>query len=428
MKDACKLTATDAGAAIRNGELTPRVLANACLERIGRREAETGAWEVLDGSRIDEQLAKLEQVPGPERGLLHGIPVGIKDVYDTADLPTAYGSAIYEGHRPAWDAAAVARLRAAGAVILGKTVTTEFAYWKAGKTRNPHDHSRTPGGSSSGSAAAVADFMVPLATGTQTVASTMRPAAFCGIVGFKPTLGRISTAGIKTLAGSLDTVGMFARCVPDVALIGGVMAGRADWVAARAAAMPPVVAFARTPEWDQVSAAGIAVVEDAARMLEAAGATLSTGSAPAAFATLADDQNQVLAFEAARDFSSEWRHHRALVSPQLSELIEEGLLLSPADYETAQAHRLECMAALDGLFGGADILLAPSALGEAPPLAEGTGDPLMSRAWTLLGLPSISLPAGTGPAGLPLGLQLAARPGRDASLLAAAQWIEERLA
>lgn len=428
MKNPNSLTATAACKAIRDGDLTPQALAAACLERIGQREAEVGAWEVTDPAFVEKQLAALEQVSLPERGPLHGIPVGIKDVYDTAELPTAYGSPIYQGHQPAWDAAAVARLRAAGAVILGKTVTTEFAYWKAGKTRNPHDLSRTPGGSSSGSAAAVADFMVPLATGTQTVASTMRPAAFCGIAGFKPGAGRISTAGIKPLAGSLDTAGMFARCAGDLALIGGVMAGRQDWIGVQMSDTAPSIGMMRSPEWEQVSAEGIAGVEQAAETLEAAGATLSAGAVPGSFSQLADVQNTVLAFEAARDFSSEWRNHRALLSPQISELIEEGLALSPARYESAQACRAASIAALEDLFGGASFLLAPSALGEALPREEGTGDPLMSRAWTLLGLPSISLPIGTGPSGMPLGLQIAARPGQDVSLLAAAQWIEGRLA
>ena len=428
MTDPGKLTATNASLAIRNGELTPEALVSACLERIGQREAEVRAWEVIEQPLIDEQLAALEQVPETERGALHGIPVGIKDIYDTIDLPTAYGSPIYKGHQPTWDAAAVARLRAAGAIILGKTVTTEFAYWKAGKTRNPHDLSRTPGGSSSGSAAAVADFMVPFATGTQTVASTMRPAAFCGVAGFKPSAGRISTAGIKPLAGSLDTVGMFARRVCDLALIGGVMAGRKDWIEARTSDASPAIAMMRTPEWDQVSTESIADVEKAAEKVKRAGASLISGAAPASFFQLAEVQNVVLAFEVARDFSSEWRHHRSALSPQICELIEEGLALSPTAYESAQSSRAAAIASLDDLFAGADFLFAPSALGEAPLLEEGTGDPLMSRAWTLLGLPSINLPLGTGPTGLPLGLQIAARPGHDASLLAAAQWIEKRLA
>jgi len=424
MSEPNQMSASALASAIAEGALSPETVVESCLARISAREDEVGAWVTLDRDQIARELSRIAAIPGSARGPLFGVPVGIKDVYDTADLPTAYGSQIYADHRPAWDAATVARLRAAGAVILGKTITTEFAYWKAGKTRNPHDASRTPGGSSSGSAASVADYMVPLATGTQTVASTMRPAAFCGIVGFKPGFGRISTTGIKTLAGSLDTVGAFARTVPDVALLASVLAGRADWLTDQGGTAPPVMKMARSPDWDAVTPPGIAAIEQTAKTLEAGGATLITGDVPDGFAPLSTIQNTVLAFEAARDFSSEWLDHRSLISPELTGLIEQGLAIPATDYEAALAVRAECAASLDHLFGEADVLLAPSAVGEAPVLSEGTGDPIMSRAWTLLGLPTISLPCGAGPDGLPLGLQIAARPGKDRQLLAAAAWFE----
>ncbi len=422
-----KLDARSGAESIARGDITAAELAAACLARIDERESVVGAWQILDRGLVESQVKRLDGLAKEARGPLHGLPVGIKDIYDTCDMPTAYGSEIYAGNRPVWDAAAVARLRAAGAVILGKTVTTEFAYWKAGKTRNPHDASRTPGGSSSGSAAGVADFMMPLAIGSQTVASTMRPASYCGVVGFKPSFGRISLAGVKPLAGSLDTAGVFARTVADAALIAGVMAGRDDWTG-ETGPEKPSLRVARTPDWDQVSPEALLVFESAVSLLRSAGAGVSDSDAPDPFKPLSTVQNTVLAFEAAREFSSEWLHHRARLSSQISELIEEGLAIEPDRYERAVSARRVALETIDELFAGADVLLAPSTLGEAPPIEDGTGDPLMSRAWTLLGLPSITLPCGKGPAGLPLGLQVAARPGRDHDLIAAAKWIEAQLA
>lgn len=427
MQKANALTALKAARQIAKGTLTPQALLEACLERIAARP-EIEAWAALDASQNEQEIARINAIPTDRRGPLFGVPVGIKDIYDTADLPTAYGSPVYKGHRPAWDAAAVARLRAAGAVILGKTVTTEFAYWKAGETRNPHDLSRTPGGSSSGSAAGVADFMVPLATGSQTVASTIRPAAYCGIVGFKPSYGLISLTGVKTLASSLDTAGVFGRSVADVALLAGVMAGRKGWFRNTSAKQPPRLRLAPTADWDQVSPEGVEAVRQAASVCEAGGARVDESPPPSAFADLSRHQNTVLAFEAARDLASEWHHHGSQLSPQISELIEEGLAIGPEDYDAARGARQSCLGNLDALFGDAEVLLAPSTTGEAPLFEDGTGDPLMSRAWTLLGLPSLTLPCGTGPSGLPLGLQLAARPGSDGELLRIGRWIEARLA
>jgi Asp-tRNA(Asn)/Glu-tRNA(Gln) amidotransferase A subunit family amidase len=423
----CRLDASACEQAIAREEITPEELVSACLVRIGEREAEIGAWHFLDHSMIHTQLKRLEKIDRPSRGALHGIPVGVKDIYDTFDMPTGYGSDIYEGHRPAWDAAAVARLRAAGAVVLGKTVSTEFAYWKAGKTRNPHDTERTPGGSSSGSAAAVADLMVPLAIGSQTVASTIRPASYCGIVGFKPSYGRISMAGVKPLAASLDTAGVFARSVWDAGLIASAMAGRSDWLDTTATDTPPAIRLARTPDWDKATNEAVGAVETAASALEKEGASVADCDAAEGFAHLSTVQNTILCFEAAREFSYEWRCHRDQLSEQISGLIEDGLAIAPGDYETAAEVRLRATASVDALFGRAEVLLAPSTTGEAPLAEEGTGDPLMSRAWTLLGLPSLTLPFGKGPADMPLGLQIAARPRRDRNLLSAARWIEARL-
>jgi len=247
------------------------------------------------------------------------------------------------------------------------------------------------------------------------------------VVGFKPSFDRISVAGIKPFAGSLDTAGTFARTVSDAALIASVMARRDDWSGQGAESGTPSLRLARTPDWNHVTAEGISAVETAANRLQAEGAKLSDSAAPDMFAPLSGAQNTVLAYEAAREYASEWHHHRDRLSSQIITLIEEGLSIPPDAYEKALAQRMQALSSIEDLFGGADILLAPSAVGEAPLLKQGTGDPIMSRAWTLLGLPSISLPCGTGPSGLPLGLQIAARPGKDREVITAAQWIEARL-
>jgi len=410
------------------GATTPRELARACRARIELREDAVGAWQALDWDFVERQIAALPDRPRDGSAPLWGLPVGVKDLFDTADLPTGYGSAIYDGHRPAADAAAVARLRACGAVVLGKTVSTEFAFWRPGKTRNPLDLAHSPGGSSSGSAAAVADHMVPLALGTQTAASTIRPAAYCGIVGFTPSRGLISLAGIKALANSLDTVGVFGRSVADCGLLAGALSRRPAMIDVRAPDRPPVLAMLRSPDWDKVSHACLAAVENAADTLAAAGATVRRGDTPAPFAPLTETQTTIMAYEAARELAFERAVHFERLSEPLKTLLLQGEGTDLEAYDRARAVGARCRAALDELFGGADALLAPSAPSVAPRFEDGTGDPVMSRAWHLLGLPALSVPCGTDSAGLPFGLQIAGRPGEDAALLSVALWIEERLA
>lgn len=407
----------------------PEALADLIHIAAAQGEDRIAAWEVLDHTAIIDQARRLMARPDWQDLPLAGVAVGVKDIFDTADFVTAYGSPIYAGNRPAQDAAAVAALRAAGAILPGKTVTTEFAYWKAGKTRNPHDPDRSPGGSSAGSAAAVSAGMVPLAIGSQTAASTIRPAAYCGIVGFKPSLHRISLAGVKGLAGSMDTAGCFARTVEDVALLASVLAGRPDWRdPAASGAPPPRLHLAIAPEWDQAAPWMRAAIDGIADALAGAGAMVTRAAAPAAFAPLAQVQARLMAAEAARDLASEaYAHHDSLSEP-LQALIAAGQDMSPEQQEADYAARDAALAQLDALFAGADILVAPSALDEAPRFADGTGSPDLCRAWTLLGLPSITLPAGLGPSGLPMGLQLAALPGRDRALLQAASWVAPQLA
>ncbi len=399
-----------------------------CRDKIESRDPEVLAWKALDWGFVDRQIDALATWPIKKRGALFGLPVGVKDIFDTADLPTGYGSAIYEGHQPDADAAAVARLRAAGAIILGKTVSTEFAYWKAGPTRNPLNLARTPGGSSSGSVAAVAEGMVPLAIGSQTAASTIRPAAYCGIVGFKPTRGLISLAGVKALSNSLDTVGVFAKDVAGAGLLSGVLAGRPSLMAPVDSVSPPRLALRTSPEWDKVAPSALDAVKNAAALAARHGADVTTDAVPSAFADLADIQTSMMAYEAARELANEHRCHFNALSQPLRDLLVQGESISAAAYDDGCRQRDECLAEIDSLFGDADALLAPSTLDEAPLFDEGTGDPIMSRAWTLLGLPSITLPCGTGENGLPLGLQIAARPRHDDKLLAIATWFEKLLA
>lgn len=422
--DITRLSATEMRAALSEGRISPRDVAEAYRNRIQQREAKVHAFAQIDWNYVDKQIKALRTQPS-DNGPLWGLPIAIKDLFDTVDLPTSYGSDIYAGHRPPWDAAAVARLRAAGAVILAKTVTTEFAWRRAAKTKNPHDPRFTPGGSSSGSAAAVADRMAPLALGTQTAGSVIRPAAFCGVVGFKPTYGLISLAGVKALSHSMDTAGTFGRTVADASLLAGVLAGRLDWVAQKPLKKPPKFAAVRAPEWDLVSKPAMSAFEMAAETL--------IGEAPPKrkvlklFAGLADDHIRIVAYEAARELAHESRLHAERLSPILRGLLEDGASITASAYAEALIVRDQCIARLDELFGDADVLMAPSALGEPPRIEEGTGDPILSRAWTLLRLPTITIPIATGPNKLPLGLQLAARPGDDARLLAAAAWAEHKL-
>ena len=420
-----QLAATVAVRRIAAGELTSERLVRACLERIAERDADVGAWEHLDPEAALAQAR--DRDTSPPLGPLHGVPVGVKDIIDTADLPTGYGSPIWRGHRPARDAACVALVRAAGGVVLGKTVTTELAYFAPGRTANPHNLAHTPGGSSSGSAAAVADHMVPVALGTQTAGSIIRPAAFCGVVGYKPSFGTISRSGVMPFAESLDTVGAFGGGVADAALLASVAAGRPDLLVPDTPGPVPRVGVYRTAAWELLTAASQQAVTDAARRLALAGADVSDATLPAWFAELPGAQATVMAFEAARSFAPELREHGARLSPRLRALLDEGAGRKPAEYlealGLAQAGRDE----LAALFERHDLVLTPSAPGAAPPGLETTGDPVFNRTWTLLGTPCVHLPTATDD-GLPVGVQLVGRPGDDGRFLAMAAWAERRLA
>ncbi len=418
MVDPHALTATEAAARIRAGKLASETLVQACLERIADRDPALRAWAHTDPDRaLAEARARDAEEP---RGPLHGVPVGVKDLIDTADLPTEYGTPVYAGHRPARDAVSVARLREAGAVILGKTVTTEFALFHPGPTRNPHDPARTPGGSSSGSAAAVADRHVPVAFGTQTAGSIARPAAFCGVWGFKPTFGRLSTTGIKPIAPSLDTLGPLARGVDDLALCAGVLAGDgAAWPVTE----PARIGFARTYEWEQAAESTRAALDGLATDL-----ALVTVDLPEPFAGLVAAQRRVMHREAAVHLAAERREHEARLSPRLLEVLDEGAALSDRDRDDGLDLARRCRDLLADVLADVDALVVPSVAGEAPPGLDATGDPLFCRAWTLLGTPAVEVPGLVGPAGLPLGVQVVAAPGRDDLALGAARWLGQALA
>jgi Asp-tRNA(Asn)/Glu-tRNA(Gln) amidotransferase A subunit family amidase len=350
------------------------------------------------------------------------VPIGIKDVIDTFDMPTEMGSPIYRGHRPTADAACVALLRAAGGVILGKTVTCEFAGVTPGATTNPHDEARTPGGSSSGSAAAVADCMVPIALGTQTGGSVLRPASYCGVIGYKPTYNAVSRVGVKAAAEGLDTLGLIARSLDDIALVRAVLLGRAP-APVPAVTVAPRIGLTRTHLWDLAQPETVAAVEDAAERLNEAGAAIMDVKLPEAFAELAQAREVVNDCERAVAMADEWHRHRDLISERLRKIIQRGLDALPRDYAPAVRLAERCRGDFDAVFGAADVLLAPCVRGEAPEGLHYTGDPSFQALWTLLHAPTLTLPTAIGPNGLPVGIQLIGRRHDDDRLLAASKWI-----
>lgn len=428
MKALHTLGATEAARLIAAGTITSEALVKSCLERIEAREADVQAWAFLDPDAALRQARAADAQPA--RGLLHGLPIAVKDLIDTVDLPTSYGSPIYVGHQPAWDAPCVALARAAGGVILGKTVTTEFAVMQPNKTRNPRDIRHTPGGSSSGSAAAVADSMVPLAFGTQTAGSIIRPAAYCGAVGYKPSHGTINRVGVKALSDILDTVGTIARSVPDAALLAAAVSGRRSLLVDEegAASSIPRIGICRTHEWPQALPETVRSLESAARSLGVAGAAVKEVALPAAFAGLVAAQIDVMFHQQAASLAWERLAHWEKISARLQGILEEGLQVTVERFDAAAALARDCRRALKDVFGDVDVLLAPSAPGAAPEGLGMTGDPVFNRMWTLLHVPCVNLPVGATSSGLPVGLQVVGRVGDDARTLAVAHWIHRRLA
>ncbi|WP_280152299.1 amidase [Piscinibacter sp. XHJ-5] len=405
--------------AIAARELSVQALAEALIERSRSLDPSLRAWAWFDEARARAAARALDrQAP---RGPLHGVPIGVKDIIDTAGIPTAYGSAIYRDHVPGVDAACVALARAGGAWVLGKTVSAELANMTPGPTRHPRDARHTPGGSSSGSAAAVAAGLVPLALGTQTAGSVIRPAAFCGVVGYKPSTGRIPRAGVKGNAESLDEVGIFARSVGDAALLSSCLAMPAE---PAAQAFAPRVAWTLTSRADALSDDSADMLAATLRRLSAAGAQVSELAWPPGWDTLFDAHFTVQWFETARALEPEWLYRRTQLSPGLVRMLAQGRRIAGDDYRRAREAAATGRAALGDIFAAVDVILAPAAAGAAPRGLRSTGDPLFSRPWQLLGCPCIALPVRDDIRGLPLGVQLIGRPGGDARLLAAAAWVE----
>jgi Asp-tRNA(Asn)/Glu-tRNA(Gln) amidotransferase A subunit family amidase len=426
MTEASALTAIEAARQIAAGQLGAATLVAAYLDRIDAREDIVGAWQHLDRERA---LATARQRDTePPRGPLHGIPIAVKDLIDTADLPTAYGSPIYRGHRPAADAACVALARAAGAVVLGKTVTTEFAAFTPGKTANPRNLAHTPGGSSSGSAAAVADSMAPLAFGTQTAGSVIRPAAYCGCVGYKPSFGLLSRAGIKTLADSLDTLGLFARNVRDAAFLAGVLAERPALRRLALPQRPPRFGLYRTAMWDEAEPATAAALDRARAALDEAGAAVEELAIMPEHRSLNAAQDKIMGYEMVQALAYERLERSAELSPRLAQLLDAGLSVGAEEYDDACTEAAAARAGLSRLFANCDAVLVPAAPGEAPAGLGYTGDPVFNRMWTLLGTPCVTVPAQWAENGLPTGIQLVGRIRDDARLMAAAAFLERALA
>ena len=435
------LTAAEAARKIRSGLLTSEELVESCLEQIRAFEPKVLAWQFLDEAHALAQARALDERKrnGEPLGPLHGVPVGVKDIIDTADMPTENGTVLHKGRTPRDDAGVVTQLRAAGAVILGKTVTTECAYFNPGKTRNPHNPEHTPGGSSSGSAAAVAASMVPLALGSQTAGSVIRPAAFCGVYGFKPTHGLIPRHGILQLSRTLDHVGLFARGIDDLALLLEQLQGyderdpdtrpraRVDYqrISNEEPPLEPMFAFIKTPHWERTDPD---LKEAYAELQEALGPQIEEVELFPSAAEGWDWQRTIMEAEMSSNLEPLWLAGKDKLSERLRGLMERGRETRVVDYQRTLRRLAPTIESFDELFRERyDAILTPPALGTAPKGLGATGDPAFCVLWTLLGMPAITLPLMQGANGLPLGVQLVGRKGYDARLLRTARWLEKKV-
>lgn len=435
------LSATDAARAIRDGAISAEQLTEACLARVREVDDAVQAWAFLDPEHALRQARELDaqRRQGGPTGPLHGVPVAVKDIIDTGDMPTEDGTVLHAGRTPSRDAAVVAALRAAGAVVFGKTVTTELATYAPGKTRNPHNPQHTPGGSSSGSAAAVAAGMVPLALGSQTNGSVIRPASFCGVYGFKPTHGLIPRTGVLKLSRTLDHVGAFARSVEDVALLAeqlvGYDVGDPD---TRVRARPPLVdtagteppllpqlAFIKGPVWGRATEE----TRDAfAELVAALGERVFEIDLGDSAQRALEDHRTIMEAEMAANLDLEWERGRDRISASLRSQLERGRQATALDYQRACARIPRLNDGFDDIFERCEAIVTPAAAGTAPQGLDSTGDPAFCTLWTLCGMPALSLPLMRGANGLPLGVQLVGPRGGDARLLRTARWMVSRLA
>ena len=436
-----ELSAAEAIGKLRNGEIASEELVQACLDRIDEVDGEIEAWAHLNPEYALDQARTLDarrQAGGPV-GPLHGIPVGIKDIFDTDCLPTENGTVLNSGRQPMENCRVVSLLMEAGAVIMGKTVTTELAVYGPGKTKNPHNPGHTPGGSSSGSAAAVAAYMVPLAVGSQTNGSVIRPAAYCGVVGFKPTHGLIPRTGVLRLSDVLDTIGVFARSVEDAAMIAELLVAydpgdkdtraRARPPLAETAAgeppMPPMLTFAKTAVWDQADKE----TQDAfVELKELLGGVCDDLDLPEPFEHAVEQHGKIMNADLAKNLGAYYEHGKDRLSEVLREKIEEGQKTLAVDYNRAVDGREFLNDGLAGVFDRYDAIITPATVGEAPAGLDSTGNPIFNSLWTYCGTPAVTLPLMEGPNGLPVGVQLIGRRGDDARLLRTARWLVDRVA
>jgi Asp-tRNA(Asn)/Glu-tRNA(Gln) amidotransferase A subunit family amidase len=435
------LSATDAARSIREGSISSVELVQACLARINEVDKNVQAWAFLDSECALKQANAADELrlSGRSIGPLHGIPIGIKDIFDTADMPTENGSVLHAGRAPVRDATAVSLLRAAGAVIMGKTVTTEFAYFSPGKTRNPHNFEHTPGGSSSGSAAAVASGMAPLALGSQTNGSTIRPASYCGVIGFKPSHGLISRHRVSALSRTLDHVGLFARTIEDIALLGEQLIGydEADpdtrpmarlplvAIAAEEPPLTPMFAFVKTPMWER---ADDDTREGFAELIEELGTAVEEVELFPSALEAWELHQTIMSAEMAFNLEREYRNGAYQLSDKLRNQIEQGRRVRAIDYQRALARIEPIHSSFVELFEQrCDAIVTPAAAGPAPKGLENTGDPSFCTLWTLCGMPSISLPLMQAKNGLPIGVQLVGPHGGDARLLRTARWLTAKV-
>jgi len=426
---------------IRDGVITSVELVQACLARVREVDGQIQAWAFLDPEHALAQARAADEyrMSGQPTGALHGVPVGIKDIIDTADMPTENGSVLHAGRTPSRDASVVSLLRAAGAIVMGKTVTTEFATRTPGKTRNPHNPAHTPGGSSSGSAAAVAAGMVPLALGSQTTGSTIRPASYCGVFGFKPTHGLVPRHGMFQLSRTLDHVGLFARSLEDIALLLGELAAHDERdpdsrprarvpyrdVAAQEPPLAPMFAFLKTPLWDRVDPDAREAFEE---LVDHLGGRVEEIELVVSIDEVLEWQRAIGGAEMAISLRREWDNGRDKLSPALRSRIEHGRAVRAVDYLGARASIPELAASLTELFEQRyDAILTPAAFGTAPAGLESTGDPAFCALWTLCGMPALSVPLMQSANGLPLGVQLVGARHRDGQLLRAVRWLVSHL-
>jgi Asp-tRNA(Asn)/Glu-tRNA(Gln) amidotransferase A subunit family amidase len=419
------LTAAELSVQLEQKQTTSVAIVQACLDRIKSREPDIRAWAYLDAEAALAQARASDAQP--RRSLLHGIPIGIKDIFDTFDMPTGYGSAIYTNFRPTMDTALVGLMRRAGMVILGKCRTTEFASPVPVGVRNPHDFSRSPGVSSSGSAAAVADFMVPLALGSQTGGSTILPAAFCGVVGYKSSLTGLDRGGVRHLRPTLDTMGLFARSIADIAMLRTALCGTepaqpvADIRTLR-------VGVCRTITWNQAQPETVQALERAARDLAAAGAKVEDIEMPASFAGISDSFNAISSVEALRAIAIEARDHFDSLNYWIKDSLTAAKKIDQAQFDKAQLHVIQCQRAMADIFKKFDLIVTPSTAGEAAADVVSVSNSAFNRIWTLLHVPCVTIPAYEGPNGMPVGLQFVGPIGSDDRTLALAQRIATTLA